>query len=462
MAGIPKVKITFDADFDDLKKGVTGASSELETFSSKAGEFGKKAAAAFAVAGAAIIAFGASAVKAAAEDEAAQSKLEQTLRATTSATDDQISSVDAWITKQSIATATADDVLRPALSRLVTATNDVEKAQNLLNLAQEISTATGKPLETVSNALAKSYEGNNTALGKLGLEVSAATLKTMDHDAAVTALTKTYSGFIENEAETAKFKFNQMTIAVDETKESIGAALLPVITEMTTYILENVVPAIQGFVGGLTGDEGVEKSLGKTQSGAIEFGKKVKGLIDTVISFKDELKILAGVLATVFIVSKILSFAQSMVTAIKLIVGAMNALKNSSILAGIASKFALNPLLGLAAGAATIAGIAAFTKLAENSDIDVPEGKAVGGSVKAGTPYIVGEKGMELFVPSTSGTIVPNNQLTNGSRNGNAGTTINLTVNGAIDPEGTARTIVDVLNRSQARGTLGAQRLTFA
>lgn len=36
-----------------------------------------------------------------------------------------------------------------------------------------------------------------------------------------------------------------------------------------------------------------------------------------------------------------------------------------------------------------------------------------------------------------------------------------ITVNGAIDPEGTARTIINVLNNSQSRGTLGAGALTF-
>jgi hypothetical protein len=79
--------------------------------------------------------------------------------------------------------------------------------------------------------------------------------------------------------------------------------------------------------------------------------------------------------------------------------------------------------------------------------------RANGGSVSAGTPYVVGEKGAELFVPNSSGTIVPNSAM--------GGSTINITVNGAIDAEGTARTIVDVLNRSNARGTLGANRLAF-
>ena len=42
-------------------------------------------------------------------------------------------------------------------------------------------------------------------------------------------------------------------------------------------------------------------------------------------------------------------------------------------------------------------------------------GKATGGPVSAGSPYIVGERGPELFMPSGSGTIIPNNQMGMGS-----------------------------------------------
>ena len=41
-------------------------------------------------------------------------------------------------------------------------------------------------------------------------------------------------------------------------------------------------------------------------------------------------------------------------------------------------------------------------------------GMAAGGPVGAGQPYMIGEKGPELFIPSTAGTIVPNNKLNNG------------------------------------------------
>ena len=50
-------------------------------------------------------------------------------------------------------------------------------------------------------------------------------------------------------------------------------------------------------------------------------------------------------------------------------------------------------------------------------------GKASGGPVSAGRAYIVGEKGPELFVPGSSGGIVPNNQLATAG----AGTNVNVT-----------------------------------
>ena len=53
MAKIPKVTVSFDADLESLKTGVKGATSEVSSFDDKVTEFGKKAAVAFALAGAA-------------------------------------------------------------------------------------------------------------------------------------------------------------------------------------------------------------------------------------------------------------------------------------------------------------------------------------------------------------------------------------------------------------------------
>jgi lambda family phage tail tape measure protein len=53
-------------------------------------------------------------------------------------------------------------------------------------------------------------------------------------------------------------------------------------------------------------------------------------------------------------------------------------------------------------------------------------GKAIGGPVSANTPYIVGERGPELFMPSSAGNIVPNNQLTGLGNTSNTAVTYNI------------------------------------
>jgi hypothetical protein len=495
MAGIPKVKITFDADFDDLKKGIKGSQAEVETFADKVGDFGKKAAVAFGIAGAAIGAFALAAVKAAAEDETAQTKLQETIRNTTNATTEQIAGIDKYVTAQSIATATTDDVIRPALSRLLRATGDLTKSQELLTLSQEISVATGKPLEAVTNAVAKSFEGSNTALGKLGIGIDAATLKTMTFDETQQLLNKTFDGFIENQSETAAFKFKQISIAVDESKEAIGAALLPVVKELADFIIVSVVPAVESFVAGLTGQDSLAEGLTESQKKAVEWGKKVRGVIDTVIDLKDELIAVAVVIGTVFVVSKIAAGVTATIALITSLIKAYNLLKASALVAGIASAFALNPLLGVGAVAIAAGVLAAANALTNQSNGETQfavggapgaisgggisggsaSGSAGGGSSGTGGGSSGGgatskvTSGIATAVASAAragGAFTDSQNAARLAAQGGGGFTdsqnaarINLTVNGAIDAEGTARTIVKTLNDSFYRGTGGASAL---
>jgi phage-related minor tail protein len=57
-------------------------------------------------------------------------------------------------------------------------------------------------------------------------------------------------------------------------------------------------------------------------------------------------------------------------------------------------------------------------------------GRAVGGPVKARSPYIVGERGPELFVPSERGAIIPNNRLAGANANGGVTVIVNGDVSG--------------------------------
>lgn len=421
MAGNSRtLTLALAADIDGLKKGLDDANKVVNKSADQIADFGKKAALAFAAAGAAVGAFAISAAKAAAQDESARKKLEQTIRSNTQATEDQIAAVDKYITKQSIATATTDDVLRPALSRLIRSTQDVTKAQELLSLAQEISTATGKPLEAVTNALGRAYDGSNTALGKLGLGIDQASLKSKSFDDITKELAKTYDGFIKNEATNAEFKFKQLTIALDETKEQIGIALLPIVKEFADYLLATVVPNVQALAAGLTGDNSVTAGITDATKGAYAFGQQLRSTIEFVISIKDELLILGGIIATVFVANKIIAF----VAAVQTLITAMVALRAAATAASVATAFATGGG-SIAAGAVALAAAGIATGVVSSA---VSGGNAANSASKA-----------------TAG------QLATGAAR--AGTTVNNITVQSVDAEGSARAVAKVLNDSASRST---------
>ncbi len=256
MAGIPKVKITFDADFDELKKGVKGAQNEVEGFSDRIGKFGKVAAAAFAAATVAAAAYAGKllidGVKSAIADEAAQVKLATSLKNVTGATDAQIKAVEEQITKTSLLTGLTDDELRPSLDRLVRATKNVQQAQELQAIAIDVAAGSGKSLEAVTNAMAKAAEGNTAALGKLGVGLSSAQLKTMSMEQITASLAKTFEGQASKQADTFEGKMARLTVAFDEAKETVGSYVLDAITPLISSFVDKGIPAIQKFASGLS------------------------------------------------------------------------------------------------------------------------------------------------------------------------------------------------------------------
>jgi hypothetical protein len=493
--GSRTLKLSLLADVAEFSKGIKTASKETETIGDQFTAFGKKAGLAFAAAGAAIGAFAIASVKAAAEDETGQRKLEETIRNTTSATADQIAGIDKYVTAQSIATATTDDIIRPALSRLLRATGDLTKAQELLTLSQEISVATGKPLEAVTNAIGKAFEGSNTALSKLGIGIDKATLATLTFDQTQQLLNKTFDGFIENQSETAAFKFQQISIAVNESKEAIGAALLPVVKELADFLIITVVPAIESFVAGLTGQDGLKDGLTASQITAIEWGKKVRGVIDTVIDLKDELIAVAAVIGTVFVVSKISAAVVATIALINTLIKAYNLLKASAIVAGVATAFALNPLLGVGAVALAAGVLAGANALARSGDTPGAETFAVGGAPGAisggiksagGTTISSGGGGgggvatamktAEIATKAITGGITDSQNAARLAAAGGGGftdsqnaarlaaqggITINVNAPSIIDEEAFSRATTNALNNSTFRGTNGASNLVY-
>ena len=219
--------------------GVSKAISEfrnLEGAGKKAQFAIKKAAvpAAAALAGLAVVL--GDAVSGAIEDAAAQDLLANSLKKTTGANDAQIASVEDWITAQGQLLGISDEKLRPAINRLARATGSVTEAQKLATQAMDIAAATGKPLETVVGALEKAYGGNLAALGKLAPEYRQMIKDGASFEDVMFALAKTTGGAAADAAETTAGKFARLKLGFDETKESIGAALLPAVEKVLPYL----------------------------------------------------------------------------------------------------------------------------------------------------------------------------------------------------------------------------------
>lgn len=485
------------ADTADFQKKLAAGSKDIDSIGERASEFGKKAAAAFAAVTAAAGAFAISAIKNAAEDEAAQRTLALTIENSTNAKREQIAAVEQYITKTSLAVGVTDDQLRPAFARLVRSTKDVEDATTLLNLALDISAATGKPLETVSMALGKAYDGNAASLGRLGLGVDANILKSKDFNAIFQELTKTFGNFAENEANSTEKQMERVKIALDEAKESIGGALLPVVQELTTWLLQNFVPALDAFISGLTGSGGLNESLNESQETAFEWGEKLRGFIETVIELKDQLIILAGVLATVFVVNKIAAAVTATIVLINGLIKAYNALKGSAIVAGVAQAFALNPALGVGAAALAAGVLSAANAISGKGD--TPEAKTpntqdyYNSLAGVSAPFAPNNSGGGTTTTSgvfTSGGVFSSGSTRTGSnrtqskptptlieqvtqanfikslsnpfdvaayRRGEESDRIVININGAIDPESTARQIKQIINSSSYRGGIYAE-----
>lgn len=208
----------------------------LEGVGAKASFAIKKAAIPAAAAVAGLAAVGMDAVKSAVEDAAAQAELARTLRQATNATDASIAATEDWITAQGKALGVADDDLRPALAKLTRQTGSVEKAQKALSIGMDIAAATGKPLAAVTTSIEKALGGQTNALAKLDPSLKGLIKEGMSAEEAMEALNKRFGGAAAEAAGTTAGQFKRASLAFSETKESIGAALLPVLEKMLPYL----------------------------------------------------------------------------------------------------------------------------------------------------------------------------------------------------------------------------------
>jgi hypothetical protein len=453
MAGSRTLKLSILADVADLKKNLDTGSKEVEGFGGKLEKFGKVAAAAFAAAAAAAAAYAVKlavdGVKAAIEDEAAQKRLANALQNVTGATEKQIAAVEEQILKTSLATGVADDKLRPALQRLAVATGSVSKSQDLLSLALDISAATGKDVEAVSNALGKAYEGNTAALGRLGIGLSSAEIKALGLEGTTKQLAETFGGAATVQANTFEGQIQRLKVGFDEAKESVGAALLPTLQKLLDYFINTVIPKFIEFKDAAL--KPVTDAIARNKDSLTILYNFIKDFVVPVLinnlgaalSFIG--KVAGGVLDVIgFVVNGIKSAVNFAIDAINVLIRAYNAVPLLPNVATISKPSFSAP---------STPSSSSLPKIATAPSPSLPPAPK-----PSTTPSVPSRS--TVSTPSTlvpSGNPIPSNFNVAGTvAANNAGVTINVNAPSAIDEEGFTRAVILALNNSTNRGTTGA------
>jgi hypothetical protein len=424
------------ADINDFTKNINKADNDVTGFGDKVTKFGKVAGAAFLAAGVAAAAYAGKlaidGVKAAIEDEAAQAKLATTLKNVTGATDDQIKATEDYILKQSLLFGITDDELRPSLDRLTRATGDVTKAQQLQSIAINIAAGTGKSLQAVTESLSKAQEGNLAGLSRLGVGITKAELATLSFDQITAKLASTFEGQATIQADTFQGKMARLSVAFNEAKETVGSFILDAVTPLVENIVTYIVPAVQSFIDGFTGGSGLKNAF--------------QQIID--------------VAKVIFI--PVLEGVQSVFNKVK------NAVKDNEKEFRALWAFTKNVLAPFLGGAFKVAFEVIGTVIGTTIDavaklISLFEKLFQAGQKVAGYLGFGGGSSTTSAAPAPAPAskfalppIIPNSK---GLMAGGSSVTNNITVNGAIDSESAARQIVEVLNQSSYRGSLGAGAL---
>ena len=306
------ISIPIISDFNS--KGIDSAIRQfkkLETAGEKAQFAIKKAALPAAAALGGLVLVASDAVKAFMEDDKAAQLLATSLQNTTGATDDQVKAVEAFITKTSIAAAVSDDELRPALDKLVRGTKSVTKAQDLLSLALDISAGTGKDLGAVSDALSKAFNGQLGPLKKLDPALASLIENGATTNEVFAALGKTFAGAASTSADSASGKMKSFSIQMGEFKESVGAAVFP--------IVDKLLPAFKSVANFIQNNTAL----------VVGFGLVFAGLATTILAVNAAMKAYAAIQAIVTVATNVLTastYALWIATGVAVIVAIIAAL----------------------------------------------------------------------------------------------------------------------------------------
>jgi hypothetical protein len=512
------LKLEVLAETKQFVKGMDDANKKTESFGDKLNDFSKKASVAFAAAAAVVGAFaiklGKDSVEAAIKAEAEQNRLNQILLTTNGATQVQIGLLDDQADALQRLGVVSGGNIKVVQAQLATFDLSFDSIKRLTPAildyvtAEKGASASADDFKSATNGLAQALNGNFASLTATGFVLDDTTKELIKNGtesersaALVGVLNSTYKDFNSTLLNTTEGRLQNVNNQFDDLKVTIGTALLPIFEDLMFFIADTVipilqnkvVPAIEAFIAGLTGNKGLTNSLSKSQETAIKWGQNVAGFIKVIISLKDEILFMGAALTGVFVVNRIAAGVAAIITLITTLRKALAALRASAMIAGVAQAFALNPLLGVGAVALGI-GVMTAAKAAFGGDDNVsvgggggtggntvrpeslPSGFTAGASrvtgsstpgISAGVstssvPLISGISSSALQGLVPSGNAIPSNFDVAAARRGEEADrpiTINVNAPSAIDEEGFTRAVILALNNTDRRTGGGGSQL---
>ena len=238
-------------------KALTKGKKQLTDFEKTTQKLGKTFTKVFA--GVAFVAFAKNAVNAFVESEKAAAKLRTTVK--NLGLEFEQPGIDKYLQGLSLQFGIIDENLIPGFQRLLIATKDVSTAQSLFETALNVAAGTGKDLNAVTTSLSKAYMGDSVALGRLGVGLSKAQLKSASFLDIQRTLNINFAGQAAAAVQGYAGDMAKLTVAVDESKEAIGKGLLDALKA-------------------LSGDSSIDTFTTKMVRSAEKIGNAFAGVID--------------------------------------------------------------------------------------------------------------------------------------------------------------------------------------
>jgi hypothetical protein len=367
------LKLSILAETKQLSDALKGSGKNVTTFGSQISAFGKKAALAFAAAGVAFGAFAKIAVSSASDLAETISKVGVLFGSSAKEIE-----IFAGTAAKSLG-QTKQQALDAAATFAIFGTSAGLSGQELskfsidfVKLASDLSSFNNTSPQDAINAIGSALRGEAEPLRRYGVLLNDASLKQAALSLGIITTTTQALTPQQKVLAAQKLIFEQTTAAqgdfartsdglanqtkivtaqLENMKTEIGTALLPIVLQLATAFSEKIIPNLQAFVYGLTGNNGFSDALTDTQKKAFEWGERLKSVIGTVISLKDELLILGAAIASVFVVNKIVAF----VTAIQGLITIFVALRNTALGAAAAVALATYGTNLVTGGAALLA-----------------------------------------------------------------------------------------------------------